>query len=95
MAVPAPKEEILAILKGITTTGESLDLDDASKASETRRALLTKAKKLVAALEDPHAEVWPRAFQVNVGVSVSRCLLHVSHQEMFDSQFYIILYFSC
>ncbi|ROW00572.1 hypothetical protein VSDG_03374 [Cytospora chrysosperma] len=70
MAVPAPKEEILAILKGITTTGESLDLDDASKASETRRALLTKAKKLVAALEDPHAEVWPRAFQVNVGISI-------------------------
>lgn len=70
MAVPTPKDEILAILKRINASGESLGLNNASGAPEARRALLLEAKKLVAALEDPHAEVWPRAFQVNVGVSV-------------------------
>lgn len=71
MAVPTPKEEILAILRGINVTGESLGVNNASEASNSRRTLLQEAKKLVAALEDPYAEVWPRAFQVNVGVSVS------------------------
>lgn len=71
MAVPTPKEEILAILRGINATGESLGVNNASEVSKARRTLLQEAKKLVAALEDPHAEVWPRAFQVNVGVSVS------------------------
>ncbi|ROW06975.1 hypothetical protein VMCG_04042 [Cytospora schulzeri] len=70
MAVPVPKEEILAILKGINAAGESLGIGDASEISEARRALLLEAKKLVAALEDPHAEVWPRAFQINVGISI-------------------------
>lgn len=39
-------------------------------AAYARRTLLLEAKKLVASLEDPSTEVWPRAFQVNVGVAV-------------------------
>lgn len=72
MAVSTPKEEILAILKGVNTAAESLGRSNATEGSEDRRALLLEAKKLAAALEDPHAEVWPRAFQINVGVCISR-----------------------
>ncbi|KUI53254.1 Demethylsterigmatocystin 6-O-methyltransferase [Cytospora mali] len=70
MAAPVPKDEIDALLKGVNAAAEALDFGDASKAAEGRRALLLEAKKLAAALEDPHAEVWPRAFQVNVGISI-------------------------
>lgn len=59
----------MALLNGVNAAGDALSVDDASKASEARRILLLEAKKLVASLEDPHAEVWPRAFQVNVAVS--------------------------
>lgn len=49
------------------------DLQGAKSAVDAvsaRRSLLSEAKKLVASLEDPSTEVWPRAFQVNVGVAI-------------------------
>lgn len=70
MAAAVPKEELIAIIRAINIAGEALSLGDTSQDSDARRALLLEAKKLVASLEDPNAEVWPRAFQVNVGVSV-------------------------
>lgn len=70
MAAAVPKEELIAIIRAINIAGEALGLGDTSQDSDARRALLLEAKKLVASLEDPNAEVWPRAFQVNVGVSV-------------------------
>ncbi|ROW17151.1 hypothetical protein VPNG_01336 [Cytospora leucostoma] len=70
MAAAVPKEELLAIIRGINAAGEALSLGDTSQDYHARRALLLEAKKLVASLEDPNAEVWPRAFQVNVGISI-------------------------
>ena len=78
MAELGPNEEITALLKSINAAGETLSLAGASKASEARQALLLEAKKLVASLEDPEAEVWPRAFQINVGVSLFLSLTNLS-----------------
>ncbi|KAI3390851.1 hypothetical protein diail_8541 [Diaporthe ilicicola] len=70
MASQVPSKEINSIVSRINDANEALDTPDANRASQARQHLILECKKLIATLEDPDAEVWPRAFQVNVAVSV-------------------------
>lgn len=64
-------QELKGLVHNVSAASEALESSPAgSAAASARRALLREAKKLVASLEDPSTEVWPRAFQVNVGVAV-------------------------
>ncbi|KAK2606796.1 hypothetical protein N8I77_005522 [Diaporthe amygdali] len=69
-ASQAPKEEIQSLVGRINAAAKALDTPETDLASNARQNLLLEAKILVASLEDPDAEVWPRAFQVNVALSV-------------------------
>lgn len=64
-------EELTGLVQNVTNAGKALEESTAgSGTAAAHRNLLLEAKKLVASLEDPSTEVWPRAFQVNVGVAV-------------------------
>lgn len=69
-ASQASKEEIQSLVDRINAAAKALDTPETDLASNARQNLLLEAKILVASLEDPDAEVWPRAFQVNVALSV-------------------------
>lgn len=63
--------DLMVLLDKVTVAGKSMEKASTNDALATaRRNLLLEAKKLVASLEDPRKEIWPRAFQVNVGVAV-------------------------
>ncbi|KAL1860368.1 hypothetical protein Daus18300_009281 [Diaporthe australafricana] len=70
MASRLPSEEIFSLVDRINSVSKDLDASEAAKASKARRDFLVQCKKLVGALEEPDAQVWPRAFQVNVAVSI-------------------------
>lgn len=66
-----PKEDPTVLVENVTVASKSLEMAKTNDvAALARRNLLIEAKKLVASLEDPSTEVWPRAFQVNVAVAV-------------------------
>ena len=70
MASQAPREELLALVSRINTAAEGLDTAEANGVSDARQKLLLESQRLIASLGDPDAEVWPRAFQINVAVSI-------------------------
>lgn len=70
MATYIPKEEIVSLVDSVNAASTAFTTAGHGDASAARRSLLQEAKKLVASLEDPSTEVWPRIFQVNVSVSV-------------------------
>lgn len=67
-------EELAGLVQNVNNASKALEESSAGSgaaaAAAARRNLLLEAKKLVASLEEPSTEVWPRAFQVNVGVAV-------------------------
>ncbi|POS79990.1 O-methyltransferase [Diaporthe helianthi] len=70
MGSQATREELLALVARINAAAESLGTSEAQEASNARENLLLECKRLVASVEDADAAVWPRAFQVNVAVSI-------------------------
>lgn len=70
MASSVPREELLALIECVNAATKGEDGPEAHVPFNARRDLLLECKRRIASLEDPDAEVWPRAFQVNVSVSV-------------------------
>lgn len=70
MGSQAPQEERLALVARINAAAEALGTAEAHEAIRAREDLLLECKRLIASIEDPDAAVWPRAFQVNVAVSI-------------------------
>lgn len=70
MCSPASQGETLALVARINAAAEGLDAAKPYESSKARESLLRECKRLIASLQDPHAAVWPRAFQVNVAVSI-------------------------
>lgn len=70
MCSPASQGELLALVARINAAAEELDAVKPYEASKARESLLHECERLIASLQDPHAAVWPRAFQVNVAVSI-------------------------
>lgn len=70
MCSPASQGELLALVARITAAAEGLDAVKPYEASKARESLLRECERLIASLQDPYTAVWPRAFQVNVAVSI-------------------------
>lgn len=70
MASQVPREDLLTLIDCVNAATKVVDTPGVHVASNSRRNLLLECKRRIAALEDPDAEVWPRAFQVNVAVSI-------------------------
>jgi hypothetical protein len=70
MRSQAPQEELLALVARINAAAGALDTFEAYEASRARNNLLLECKRLITSIEDPDAAVWPRAFQVNIAMSI-------------------------
>lgn len=70
MASKDPREDQLSLIDRIDAATEAMDQSETHGASSAQRDLLLECKSRIASLEDPDTEVWPRAFQVNVAVSI-------------------------
>lgn len=70
MASQVPQEDPLTLIDRINAATQAVDKPEAYGSSNGRRDLLLEHKGRNISLEDPDAEVWPRAFQVNVAVSI-------------------------
>lgn len=70
MSSQVPREGLLNLIDCVNAATKAVDTPETHGASDARRNLLLECKKRIASLEDPDAEVWPRAFQVNVAVSI-------------------------
>lgn len=69
--LPIMDQEMASLVDNISAGLKCLQgASTAADTASSRRILLSEAKKLVATLEEPEAEVWPRAFQVNVAAAV-------------------------
>lgn len=66
----ASQGEVLALAARINAAAEGLNAFKPYEASKNRENLLHECERLIASLQDPHAAVWPRAFQVNLAVSI-------------------------
>lgn len=70
MASQVPRENLLTLFDCVNAATKAVDTPESHGASEARRNLLCECKRRISSFEDPDAEVWPRAFQVNVAVSI-------------------------
>lgn len=70
MASQVPRENLLTLIDCVNAATKAVDTPELHGASDARRNLLCQCKRRISSLEDPDAEVWPRAFQVNVAVSI-------------------------
>lgn len=70
MASQFPREDILALIDRAHDAAKASGGSDASEILSARQQILLECKRRIASLEDPEAEVWPRAFQINVAVSI-------------------------
>lgn len=70
MASQVPREGLLTLIDCVNAATKAVDTPETHGVSDSRRNLLLECKRRIASLEDPDAEVWPRAFQVNVAVSI-------------------------
>ncbi|KAI7782807.1 hypothetical protein LA080_012848 [Diaporthe eres] len=70
MSSQIPREDLITLIDCVNAATKAVDTPGVHAASNCRRYLLLECKRRIAALEDPDAEVWPRAFQVNVAVSI-------------------------
>lgn len=65
------EQEVVDLVDNVNAALKGLQgAQAADDAASYRRNLLAEAKKLVASLQDPSTEVWPRAYQVNVGSAI-------------------------
>lgn len=69
MASQDPRKDQLSLIDRIDAATKAVDQSETHGASNAQRDLLER-KSRVGSLEDPDAQVWPRAFQVNVAVSI-------------------------
>lgn len=70
MSPQIPREDLLTLIDCVNAATKAADTPETHETNDARRNLLLECKRRIAALEDPDAEVWPRAFQVNVAVSI-------------------------
>lgn len=70
MSSQIPREDLITLIDCVNAATKAVDTPGVHAAINCRRNLLLECKRRIAALEDPDAEVWPRAFQVNVAVSI-------------------------
>lgn len=56
--------EIAALVDSLDTAAKAFESAEGPDSHITRRTLHLQAKKLVASLEEPNSEVWPRIYQV-------------------------------
>lgn len=70
MASQVRQEDPLNLIDRINAATQAVDKPEAYGSSNGPQDLLLEHKSRSTSLEDPDAEVWPRAFQVNVSVSI-------------------------
>lgn len=70
MASKDPREGQLSLIDRINAATKAVDQSEIYGSSSAQRDLLLECKSRIASLEDPDTEVWPRAFQINVAVSI-------------------------
>lgn len=70
MDSPASQGELFALISRINAAAGRLDAAKPYEDSKARQNLLRECERLIASLQDPQAAVWPRAFQVNIAVSI-------------------------
>lgn len=70
MASQNTREDQLSLIDRIDAATKAADQSGTHGASNAQRDVLLECKSRIASLEDPDAQVWPRAFQVNVAVSI-------------------------
>lgn len=65
-----PIADIVKLVKDVNEAGQALEntIGGHGESVIARKRLQHEAKRLVASLEEPNDEVWPRIFQVRVSV---------------------------
>lgn len=70
MASQSPREDLLTLIDNVNDARKAAGTPEVPGVSSARQHILLECKRQIASLEDPEAEVWPRAFQINVAVSI-------------------------